>query len=83
VGDELTAKVMNVNTEERRIGLSIKRLEFEDEESLLKDYVTNMKPATSSFGEILSESLQEKLNDKNGDPDSPNKKTSGEEETGE
>jgi small subunit ribosomal protein S1 len=83
VGDELTAKVMNVNTEERRIGLSIKRLEFEDEESLLKDYVTNMKPATSSFGEILSESLQEKLNDKNGDTDSPNKKTSGEEETGE
>ncbi|MFO7559055.1 MAG: 30S ribosomal protein S1 [Desulfobacterales bacterium] len=84
VGDELTAKVMNVNTEERRIGLSIKRLEFDDEESLLKDYVTNMKPATSSFGEILSESLQEKLNDKNGDAGSAdNKETSGEEETGE
>ncbi len=84
VGDELTAKVMNVNTEERRIGLSIKRLEFDDEESLLKDYVTNMKPATSSFGEILSESLQEKLNDKNGGAGSANnKKTSGEEDTGE
>ncbi len=63
VGDELTAKVMNVNTEERRIGLSIKRLEFEDEESMLRDYVTNMKPATSSFGEILRENLQEKLSD--------------------
>ncbi|RJP80535.1 MAG: 30S ribosomal protein S1 [Desulfobacteraceae bacterium] len=63
VGEELTAKVMNVNTEERRIGLSIKRLEFDDEESLLKDYVTNMKPATSSFGEILSESLKEKTGD--------------------
>ncbi len=64
MGDELTAKVMNVNTEERRIGLSIKRLEFEDEESMLRDYVTNMKPATSSFGEILRENLQEKLIDK-------------------
>ncbi|MBA4366985.1 MAG: 30S ribosomal protein S1 [Desulfobacterium sp.] len=63
VGETLTAKVMNVNTDERRIGLSIKRLEFDDEESLLKDYVTNMKPATSSFGEILSESLHEKLGD--------------------
>ncbi len=63
VGESLTAKVMNVNTDERRIGLSIKRLEFDDEESLLKDYVSNMKPATSSFGEILSESLHEKLGD--------------------
>jgi predicted RNA-binding protein with RPS1 domain len=63
VGDELTAKVMNVNIEERRIGLSIKRLDMEDDDALLKDYVTNMKPATSSFGEILRENLQEKLND--------------------
>jgi len=81
VGDELTAKVMNINTEERRIGLSIKRLEFDDEESLLKDYVANMKPATSSFGEILSESLHEKLNGKNGVADSAAKETSGEEKT--
>ncbi len=63
VGDDLAAKVMNVNTEERRIGLSIKRLFVEDEQSLLKDYVNSMKPATSSFGEILRENLQEKLND--------------------
>jgi small subunit ribosomal protein S1 len=62
VGDDLTAKVMNVNTEERRIGLSIKRLEMDDDDSILKDYVSNMKPATSSFGEILRENLQEKLN---------------------
>lgn len=62
VGDELTAKVMNVNTDERRIGLSIKRLHVEDEQALLKEYVNNMKPAASSFGEILRENLQEKLN---------------------
>ena len=63
VGDVLTAKVMNINSDERRIGLSIKRLEMEDEQSLLSEYVSSMKPATSTFGEILRENLQEKLNE--------------------
>jgi small subunit ribosomal protein S1 len=63
VGDVITARVMNINTEERRIGLSIKRLEIEDEKSLLSEYVNNIRPATSTFGEILRENLQEKLNE--------------------
>ena len=63
VGDVITARVMNINTEERRIGLSIKRLEIEDEQNLLSEYVNNIRPATSSFGEILRENLQEKLNE--------------------
>ncbi|MBL0712571.1 MAG: 30S ribosomal protein S1 [Desulfosarcina sp.] len=63
VGDVITTKVMNINSDERRIGLSIKRLEMEDEQSLLSEYVSSMKPATSTFGEILRENLQEKLNE--------------------
>ena len=62
IGDVITAKVMNINSEERRIGLSIKRLEMDSEQSLLSEYVNNIKPATSTFGEILRENLQEKLN---------------------
>jgi small subunit ribosomal protein S1 len=62
VGVVLTAKVMNINSEERRIGLSIKRLDMEDDQELLTEYVNNMGPVTSSFGEILRENLQEKLN---------------------
>jgi len=61
VSDEITAKVMNVNTTERRIGLSIKRLEMDDNQAMLKEYVNNMKPARSSFGEILRDNLQEKI----------------------
>ncbi|MEW6672353.1 MAG: 30S ribosomal protein S1 [Thermodesulfobacteriota bacterium] len=64
VGDIITAKVMNINSEERRIGLSIKRLEMEDEHSLLNDYISSMRPTTSDFGEILRENLQEKFNEK-------------------
>jgi small subunit ribosomal protein S1 len=63
VGDVITAKVMNINSDERRIGLSIKRLDMEDDQELLSEYVNNMGPATSTFGEILRENLQEKLND--------------------
>ena len=63
IGDLLTARVMNINTDERRIGLSIKRLDMEDDQELLNEYVNNMGPATSSFGEILRENLQGKINE--------------------
>jgi small subunit ribosomal protein S1 len=53
---------MNINSQERRIGLSIKRLEIESEQSLLSEYVNNARTKTSTFGEILRENLQEKLN---------------------
>jgi len=64
VGDDIKAKVMNINSDERRIGLSIKRLEIDDEKELLREYVSNAGPATSSFGELLRENLQEKLTEK-------------------
>jgi len=63
IGDVITAKVMNINSQERRIGLSIKRLEMESEQSLLSEYVNNTRHTTSTFGEILRENLQEKLNE--------------------
>jgi small subunit ribosomal protein S1 len=63
IGEVITSRVMNINSDERRIGLSIKRMEIEDDQSLLSDYVNNMGPATSSFGEILRENLQGKVND--------------------
>ncbi|MFZ5564716.1 MAG: 30S ribosomal protein S1, partial [Thermodesulfobacteriota bacterium] len=58
VGAEITARVMNVNAEERKIGLSIKRLDMEDDRTLLKDYVDNARGTTSAFGELLRENLQ-------------------------
>ena len=61
INDVITARVMNINSDERRIGLSIKRLEVEDEQALLSDYVNSMKPGPSTFGELLKENLQEKL----------------------
>jgi small subunit ribosomal protein S1 len=61
VGETITAKVMNINSDERRIGLSIKRLEDDDDDKYLEEFAKNMKPATSSFGEILRNNIQEQI----------------------
>ncbi|MFH2093229.1 MAG: 30S ribosomal protein S1 [Pseudomonadota bacterium] len=61
IGDTITAKVMNINSDERRIGLSIKRLVDDDDNKYLEDLAKNMKPATSSFGAILGSSIQEQI----------------------
>jgi small subunit ribosomal protein S1 len=61
VGETITAKVMNINSDERRIGLSIKRLEDDDDDRYLEEFAKNMKPATSSFGEILRNNIQEQI----------------------
>jgi len=62
VGEPITARVMTINSDERRIGLSIKRLEMDREQSILSDYVSSMgQTPTTTFGELLRENLQEKL----------------------
>jgi small subunit ribosomal protein S1 len=67
VGSIINAKVMNINVEERRIGLSIKRLDIENEQGMLNEYINeyinNMRSPTSEFGEILRENLQEKFSE--------------------
>lgn len=59
VGETINARIMNINSSERRIGLSIKRLEEEKEEDVLQDFAKNIKTATSSFGELLRDNLEE------------------------
>ncbi|MBI9091199.1 MAG: 30S ribosomal protein S1 [Desulfobacterium sp.] len=66
MGDTITARVMNINSDERRIGLSIKRLDEEEDEVVFKDFSKNLKPATSSFatssfGELLRDNIQEQI----------------------
>jgi len=72
VGDMVTAVVVNVSTKERRIGLSIRRLETEEEETMLSDYLNNLQPGSSTFGEILKHNLAEKLREERGDSDADN-----------
>ncbi len=60
VGDVITAKVMNINKDERRIGLSVKRLEADDDRSYIDEYIRNNRGDHSPLGEIGEKILQEK-----------------------
>ncbi len=60
VNEPITAKVMNISSEERRIGLSIKRLEMDEEDDAISEYASK-KESTTTFGQLLKENL-EKLN---------------------
>jgi small subunit ribosomal protein S1 len=60
VGDIISARVININPKERRIGLSIKLLEMDEEHDLVVDYLSTYKGSQSSLGEILKENLKGK-----------------------
>ncbi|MDT8440555.1 MAG: 30S ribosomal protein S1 [Desulfuromonadales bacterium] len=53
VGDDLEATVLNVDTVDRKIALSIKRLSDNKEKAEVQEFLGAQKQATSSFGELL------------------------------
>jgi small subunit ribosomal protein S1 len=66
VGDLIRAKVIHSSPQERRIGLSIRRLETEEEQRNYRDYMKSSSEATSNLGDILRETLER---DRSDDPD--------------
>jgi len=63
VGDQIRAKVIHSSPQERRIGLSIRRLETEEEQKNYRDYMKSTSEATSNLGEILRETLERERSD--------------------
>lgn len=59
-GEIVSAKVITINPKERRIGLSIKQLQKDDEHDLVANYLNTYKGPQSSLGELLKENLKEK-----------------------
>jgi small subunit ribosomal protein S1 len=58
VGDLIRAKVIHSSPQERRIGLSIRRLETDEEQRNYRDYMKSSSEATSNLGEILRSTLE-------------------------
>ena len=58
MGDELEAVVLNVDTSERKIGLSIKSLQSASEKAELEAFMGSQKEATSNLGELMKEELK-------------------------
>jgi small subunit ribosomal protein S1 len=59
-GDTITAKVINISPKDRKIGLSVRKIEEHDERSNYDEYLSTNKAATSNFGELLKEELEAK-----------------------
>ncbi len=66
VGDQIRAKVIHSSPQERRIGLSIRRLETEEEQKNYRDYMKSSSEATSNLGEILRQTLEREGSDEVG-----------------
>jgi small subunit ribosomal protein S1 len=57
IDDEIQAEIVNVSQEEKRIGLSIRKLAETQERGAHKGYVKDQKQATSNLGELLKEKM--------------------------
>ncbi|MFP3870073.1 MAG: 30S ribosomal protein S1 [Syntrophobacteria bacterium] len=57
-GQEVNARVVNIGKEERKIGLSIKRLEEQEEKDSYHEYMNSARAATSNLGQLLKEELE-------------------------
>jgi small subunit ribosomal protein S1 len=66
VGDQVRAKVIHSSSQEHRIGLSVRKLETEEEQSHYRDYMHTRTEATTNIGELIRETLEEKQGKNNG-----------------
>ena len=57
IDDVIQAKVLNVSKDEKKIGLSIRKLEETGEKDDYRTYLNNSKEATSNLGELLREEM--------------------------
>ncbi|EFK06193.1 ribosomal protein S1 [delta proteobacterium NaphS2] len=57
IDDVIQTKVINVSRREKKIGLSIRKLEQTSEKEIFKSYVNNRKEATSNLGDLLREEM--------------------------
>ena len=57
VGDEIDAEVVNVSQKDKRIGLSIRKLQESPEKKIYTNYVNNQEKATSNLGALLKEKM--------------------------
>ncbi|MDO3379438.1 30S ribosomal protein S1 [Geoalkalibacter halelectricus] len=67
VGDELEAVVLNIDMDDRKIGLSIKKISDQKEKAEVDAYLGSQKEATSSLGALLQGAMNKAAGDKKED----------------
>jgi small subunit ribosomal protein S1 len=62
VDDVIQAKVINVSRTEKKIGLSIRKLEESEEREIYRSYLESRDGITSNLGELLKKGMLEREN---------------------
>lgn len=62
VGDEMSFKVIKLNEEQKRIGLSLRAVDNEEERVRLEDYQKQAAAATSTMGEFIRQGKPDRHN---------------------
>lgn len=57
IDDVIQAKVINVSGHDKKIGLSVRKLEESEEKEIYQSYLNDHKEATSNLGELLKEGM--------------------------
>jgi len=57
IGDEIQAEILHVSPKDKRIGLSIRKLEQSAERDVQKGYTKDQRKATSNLGDLLIEKM--------------------------
>ena len=57
IDDVIQAKVINVSRDEKKIGLSIRKLDETSDKDIFRSYLNNNQEATSNLGELLREEM--------------------------
>ncbi len=60
VGESVSAIVINVDPEERKIGLSVKGLKEKDEKEEVERYMAAQESATASLGRLIQDEMEKK-----------------------
>jgi small subunit ribosomal protein S1 len=63
VGDKISAVVLHIDPNERRIGLSIKGLKDRAEKAEIEKYITNQGSASHSLGALIQEEMERRGGD--------------------
>ena len=82
IGDEVEAEVVNVSVEDKKIGLSIRKLQESSEKEISKSYTNNQQKVASNIGELLKEKMmdsQPEAVSESPEPDKDREKESNEE----
>jgi len=57
VGDRISAVILHIDPQERRIGLSMRSMKEKVEKAEIEKYISNQGPPTSTLGELIQEEM--------------------------